>query len=186
MPVAGAHVYTSFSIPGKPTEYQCIYCHVSIKAAEAYQPCTAAPSVEPPGWLTPEWCVDAFYRVNPGALLSWRAGGVPSLYLLDFAREVLRVVEQPSCASSSDDTVAKVKGTFGGRCARTACQQPDAEFFNRSTERYYCAPCAVELNRANPDAWGLYGSKVCVSPAHSAHPHFSAVASPEREERSRG
>lgn len=35
--------------------------------------------------LTPDWCMDAFWRVNPG-----RNATVPSLYLLDFAREVLR------------------------------------------------------------------------------------------------
>ena len=33
-----------------------------------------------------QWCMDAFWRVNPG-----RNATVPSLYLLDFAREVLRV-----------------------------------------------------------------------------------------------
>lgn len=33
-----------------------------------------------------QWCVDAFWRVNPGGNAT-----VPSLYLLDFAREVLRV-----------------------------------------------------------------------------------------------
>jgi hypothetical protein len=36
--------------------------------------------------LTPDWCMDAFWRANPG-----RNATVPSLYLLDFAREVLRV-----------------------------------------------------------------------------------------------
>jgi hypothetical protein len=35
--------------------------------------------------LTPDWCMDAFWRANPG-----RNAVVPSLYLLDFAREVLR------------------------------------------------------------------------------------------------
>lgn len=42
--------------------------------------------------LTPEWCLEAFYRVNPGASeRRYRELGWPSLYLLDFAREVLRV-----------------------------------------------------------------------------------------------
>lgn len=36
--------------------------------------------------LTPEWCYESFWRVNPGGNAT-----VPSLYLLDFAREVLRV-----------------------------------------------------------------------------------------------
>lgn len=37
--------------------------------------------------LTPEWCLRAFYRVNPGA--HGDNVNYPSLYLLDFAREVL-------------------------------------------------------------------------------------------------
>jgi hypothetical protein len=36
--------------------------------------------------LDAQWCMDAFWRVNPG-----RNATVPSLYLLDFALEVLRV-----------------------------------------------------------------------------------------------
>ncbi len=35
--------------------------------------------------LTPEWCVETYYRVNPG---STAFPHIPSLYLLDFAREV--------------------------------------------------------------------------------------------------
>lgn len=44
--------------------------------------------------LTPEWCVEAFYRVNPGA----KFHALPSLYLVDFAREVVRHLENPSVA----------------------------------------------------------------------------------------
>lgn len=40
-----------------------------------------------------EWCMEAFWRVNPG-----RNATVPSLYLLDFAREVLRVYGAPASA----------------------------------------------------------------------------------------
>lgn len=36
--------------------------------------------------LDPDWCMDTFWRVNPGGNAT-----VPSLYLLHFAREVLRV-----------------------------------------------------------------------------------------------
>lgn len=42
---------------------------------------------------TPEWCMAAFYRVNPGAHATM--GNVPSLYLLDFAREVLHQWRTP-------------------------------------------------------------------------------------------
>lgn len=38
-------------------------------------------------WLTPEWCVDVWYGVNPGARHS--VPHMPSLYLLDFAHAVL-------------------------------------------------------------------------------------------------
>lgn len=44
--------------------------------------------------LTPEWCVRAFHRVNPGA----RDFAIPSLYLVDFAREVVRLLEKSSVA----------------------------------------------------------------------------------------
>lgn len=45
--------------------------------------------------LTPEWCYEAFWRVNPGGNAT-----VPSLYLLDFAREVLRVHGAPSATDT--------------------------------------------------------------------------------------
>lgn len=54
-----------------------------ILRADRREPRVEAP-VEP---LTPEWCVDAFYRVNPGAK-DTMPNGIPSLYLLDFARAV--------------------------------------------------------------------------------------------------
>jgi hypothetical protein len=44
--------------------------------------------------LTPDWCMDAFWRANPG-----RNAVVPSLYLLDFAREVLRAFAPSATAS---------------------------------------------------------------------------------------
>lgn len=34
------------------------------------------------------------------------------------------------------------KGTKGGNCNRTACQQPGADFYNKSTRAYYCRKCA--------------------------------------------
>lgn len=47
--------------------------------------------------LDAQWCMDAFWRVNPG-----RNATVPSLYLLDFAREVLRVYgAAPSATATS-------------------------------------------------------------------------------------
>ena len=68
------------------------------------------------GALDAEWCVDAFWRVNPG-----RNATVPSLYLLDFAREVLRVhgstalseSVQPQASEAVKDAIRKAKHHFG-------------------------------------------------------------------------
>ena len=38
------------------------------------------------------------------------------------------------------------KGEKGGSCNRTACQQPDAKYFNKATEAYYCETCAELIN----------------------------------------
>jgi hypothetical protein len=43
------------------------------------------------------------------------------------------------------------KGFFGGSCNREACQAPGADYYNRSTRRYYCRACAHSINRANAD-----------------------------------
>lgn len=53
--------------------------------------------------LDAEWCVEAFWRVNPG-----RNATVPSLYLLDFAREVLRVHAPQSATEAHTDHPARV------------------------------------------------------------------------------
>lgn len=49
---------------------------------------TAAPLLSS---MTPEWCVRTFHTVNPGA--SSNNIRVPSLYLVDFARAVVRYME---------------------------------------------------------------------------------------------
>lgn len=38
------------------------------------------------------------------------------------------------------------KGKLHGNCNRTACQCPDALYFNTSTRAYYCLPCASKIN----------------------------------------
>lgn len=50
------------------------------------------------------------------------------------------------------------KGHFGGSCNRTACQAPNAQWFNTSTRAYYCTPCARDINR-----WALHdaGFEIC-------------------------
>jgi hypothetical protein len=39
------------------------------------------------------------------------------------------------------------KGEFGGPCYNAACEHAGAEWYNRSSGRYYCEPCAREVNR---------------------------------------
>jgi len=38
------------------------------------------------------------------------------------------------------------KGLLGGHCNRTACLAPDATWWNRITNAYYCQACAIMLN----------------------------------------
>lgn len=59
--------------------------------------------------LTPEWCMEAFWRVNPGG-----NAVVPSLYLLDFAREVLRVHAPSAEVEPIGYAVRMVDGPFVG------------------------------------------------------------------------
>ncbi len=42
------------------------------------------------------------------------------------------------------------KGVFNGNCNRTACQQPPATWWNPNTQAYYCAYCAMLINRHVP------------------------------------
>lgn len=53
--------------------------------------------------LDAQWCMDAFWRVNPG-----RNATVPSLYLLDFAREVLRVFGSPPSATKDHEELLEI------------------------------------------------------------------------------
>ena len=43
-------------------------------------------------------------------------------------------------------------GEKNGSCNRTACQKPNAIFYNHSTRKYYCPDCASMLNRVNKSA----------------------------------
>lgn len=51
------------------------------------------------------------------------------------------------------------KGKKGGRCNVTACQEPGAWYFNKSTRAYYCRDCANEINwpGGRADTMALYG-----------------------------
>ena len=55
------------------------------------------------------------------------------------------------------------KGAQGGECNRTVCRNTDAQWFNRSTEKFYCEDCAEEINYMNfDDAQRLFGTMLCV------------------------
>lgn len=55
------------------------------------------------------------------------------------------------------------KGLKFGSCNREACQAPGANFFNYSTEKYYCRRCAHDLNMANRKwAHDTYGHDLCL------------------------
>lgn len=63
------------------------------------------------------------------------------------------------------------KGERGGSCNRSACQQPGAIWFNHSTRKYYCEPCAHWLNtdRFNhADAHRIWGHDLCTLVTDSA------------------
>lgn len=68
--------------------------------------------------------------------------------------------------------IASDKGKYLGSCNITACQRPNsAIWYNHSTQKYYCEPCAHMLNRANPpnepDSWlASLGHNLCTKGKH--------------------
>jgi hypothetical protein len=60
------------------------------------------------------------------------------------------------------DTV-KTKGDFGKECNRTACSNQEADYYNYSTQMYYCAECAQLINYYNKaEAKELFGHDLCL------------------------
>ena len=56
----------------------------------------------------------------------------------------------------------KIKTNQGQKCNRRCCQNADAQWYNHSTQAYYCESCAILLNRMNKeDAMRLYGHNLC-------------------------
>jgi len=51
------------------------------------------------------------------------------------------------------------KGLKNGSCNVTACQEPGAIYFNKSTKKYYCRNCADAINwpGGREDCMALYG-----------------------------
>ncbi len=57
------------------------------------------------------------------------------------------------------------KGAECGQCNRTACSNSGARWFNHSTKKYYCTPCAQLINGYNhADAMRLFGHELCTIP----------------------
>jgi len=55
------------------------------------------------------------------------------------------------------------KGQVGGSCNRTVCNLGPAEWWNKSTRKYYCRVCAEKINEHDQRAQRrLYGTSVCV------------------------
>ncbi len=56
-----------------------------------------------------------------------------------------------------------MKGEHYDVCNRTACDSKPAKYYNYSTKKYYCGPCASAINNFNrEDALKLYGHELCV------------------------
>jgi hypothetical protein len=61
------------------------------------------------------------------------------------------------------------KGEWGGECNRGACHNPNATWYNQSTRKHYCTPCAELLNRTHRFAAAeLYGTSLCIASATPA------------------
>ncbi len=55
------------------------------------------------------------------------------------------------------------KGDFMGECNRTVCHDTPADYYNHSTQKYYCGPCANMINYpgGHADAMRLFGHDIC-------------------------
>lgn len=53
------------------------------------------------------------------------------------------------------------KGLKNGSCNHTCCQEPPADYYNHSTRKWYCRPCAMVLNKVNHECLQIYGYELC-------------------------
>lgn len=84
-------------------------------------PPSASVSPTGPSSPTPEWCMAAWHRVNPGA--KTLVPLVPSLYLHDFARDVLQVFAPPSSPETpARDALRKIVTAWDRYCANSIDQ----------------------------------------------------------------
>lgn len=64
------------------------------------------------------------------------------------------------------------KGAYLGSCNRSACLKPGANFYNWSTQKYYCEECAHWLNCDEfnaRDAKRMYGHQLCTQGKPAAY-----------------
>jgi len=58
----------------------------------------------------------------------------------------------------------KLKGVKDGNCNRTACQAPNAIWWNTGTRAYYCHHCAITIQRSENDFAGMNGKPLEIFP----------------------
>lgn len=83
-----------------------------------------------------------------------------------------KATSKPSAAMSNHEAMehkAKTndqKGKVGGDCNRTQCQRPNAWWYNKTMNAFYCADCAGAINESclYKDHIVSFGSKVYVMP----------------------
>lgn len=56
------------------------------------------------------------------------------------------------------------KGKEGGSCNRSACQAPNAIWFNHGSRSWYCEDCRRDLERANQRDWDTHFRPDCGHP----------------------
>lgn len=54
---------------------------------------------------------------------------------------------EASFAPCHGSTAGVAKGDKHGECNRTVCTNTGANWFNKSTRKYYCKPCALQIMR---------------------------------------
>jgi hypothetical protein len=68
----------------------------------------------------------------------------------------------PTARHSNPTPDPALKGVLNGNCNRVSCQQPNADWYNHSTQRHYCVNCAATLNNVNHyDAMEMFGHALC-------------------------
>lgn len=70
------------------------------------------------------------------------------------AKDLREPIKKPDANIHCSDQSGSLKGDQGGECNRTRCDNKDAQWFNRSTRKHYCKPCAMRI-MSYPENAGL-------------------------------